>query len=126
LGDDGFASQTRFGARIECGNKTKFRQPLVSRLSRSRAPQSKGGMERSQTHRGIGDRRGRNCPFLHARCGCLPIGTNFNAMKISILFALFNFTGDGGQLRRIKSSTQLFHIERQDFSEFNAKSRLSF
>jgi len=47
-------------------------------------------------------------------------------MKISILFAAFNFTDDGGQLRRIKSSTQLFHIERQYFTEFNAKSRLSF
>jgi len=56
----------------------------------------------------------------------LPIGTNFNVMKISILFAAFNFTDDGGQLRRIKSSTQLFHIERQYFTEFNAKSRLSF
>jgi len=56
----------------------------------------------------------------------LPIGTNFKAMKISILFAAFNFTDDGGQLRRIESSTQLFHIERQYFTEFNAKSRLSF
>jgi hypothetical protein len=65
-------------------------------------------------------------PSLRARSGCLPIGTKFNAMKISILFAAFNFTDDGGQLRRIKSSTQLFHIERQYFTEFNAKSRLSF
>jgi hypothetical protein len=65
-------------------------------------------------------------PYLRARCGCLPIGTNFNAMKISILFAAFNFTDDGGQLRRIKFSRQLFHVERQYFTEFTAKSPLSF
>jgi len=56
----------------------------------------------------------------------LLIATNFNAIEISILFAAFNFTDDGGQLRRIKSATQLFHIERQYFAEFDAKSRLPF